>query len=226
VRKVLATLENIQKDFNGAQANGRKISLADLIVLAGNAAIEAAAKKAGHEVKVPFAPGRTDASQDQTDVASFAFMEPLADGFRNYVRKGLEASAAEQLVDRAQQLRLTAPEMTVLIGGLRALGANAGQSPHGVFTRRPETLTNDFFVNLLDMGTTWKQAANGVLEGRDRRTGELKWTGTVVDLVFGSNSQLRGLAEVYASSDAQQKFVTDFVAAWTKVMNADRFDLR
>ena len=223
---MLATLEQIQKDFNGAHANGKKISLADLIVLAGNAAIEAAAKKAGHEVKVPFAPGRTDASQDQTDVASFAFMEPLADGFRNYVRKGLEASAAEQLVDRAQQLRLTAPEMTVLIGGLRALGANAGQSPHGVFTRRPETLTNDFFVNLLDMGTTWKQAANGVLEGRDRKTGELKWTGTVVDLVFGSNSQLRGLAEVYASSDAQQKFVTDFVAAWTKVMNADRFDLR
>jgi catalase-peroxidase len=227
--KVLSKLEAIQKDFNGAHsagnASGKKISLADLIVLGGCAAVEAAAKKAGHEVKVPFSPGRMDASQEQTDVDSFAVLEPMADGFRNYARKGLEGVAAELLVDKAQLLKLTGPEMTVLIGGLRAL--NVSQSRHGVFTQRPETLTNDFFVNLLDMGTKWQKSAasEGVLEGRDRATGELKWAGTVVDLVFGSNSQLRALAEVYASSDAQQKFVRDFVAAWSKVMNLDRFDL-
>jgi catalase-peroxidase len=225
---VLAKLEAIQKAFNAGQTDGKKISLADLIVLAGSAAIEAAAKKAGHDVKVPFAPGRTDASQEQTDAASFAVLEPKADGFRNYICKGLEKYAANLLLDKAQLLTLTAPEMTVLIGGLRALGANYGRTQHGVFTRRPETLTNDFFVNLLDMGTKWEKSATdeGVLEGRDRKTGELKWTGTVVDLVFGSNSQLRALAEVYASSDAQAKFIEDFVAVWTKVMNADRFDLR
>jgi catalase-peroxidase len=229
--KVLSKLETIQMDFNGARAgstgSGKKISLADLIVLGGCAAVEAAAKKAGHDVKVPFAPGRMDASQEQTDVDSFAVLEPAADGFRNYARKGLEASAAEMLVDKAQLLTLTAPEMTVLIGGLRALNANAGQSSHGVFTKRPETLTNDFFVNLLDMRTKWQKSAasEGVLEGRDRATGEIKWTGTVVDLVFGSNSQLRALAEVYACSDSQQKFVHDFVAAWSKAMNLDRFDL-
>ena len=226
--KVLRTLEAIQKDFNGTQSGGKKVSLADLIVLGGGAAIEAAAKKAGHDVKVPFAPGRMDASQEQTDVESFAVLEPTADGFRNYVRPGLEDSVAESLVDRANLLTLTAPEMTVLIGGMRALNANVGQSKHGVFTTRPETLTNDFFVNLLDMRTKWQKSATvaGVLEGRDRATGDLKWTGTVVDLVFGSNSQLRALAEVYASSDAQQVFVRDFVAAWSKVMNLDRFDLR
>ncbi len=220
-------LEGIRKDFNGEQSGGKKISLADLIVLGGCAAVEAAAKSAGHDVKVPFSPGRMDASQAQTDVESFAVLEPVADGFRNYARKGLEASAAELLVDKAQLLRLTAPEMTVLIGGMRALNANVGQSRHGVFTTRPGVLTNDFFVNLLDMRTKWQKsaAADGVLEGRDRVTGELKWTGTVVDLVFGSNSQLRALAEVYASSDAQQAFVRDFVAAWNKVMNLDRFDL-
>jgi catalase-peroxidase len=198
-----------------------------LIVLAGCAAVEAAARKAGCDVKVPVAPGRTDASQKQTDVASFAVLEPLADGFRNYVRKGLEGSAANLLLDKAQLLTLTAPEMTVLVGGMRVLGANFGQSKHGVFTGGPGSLTNDFFVNLLDMGTKWQKSAasEGVLEGRDRRTDEIKWTGTVVDLVFGSNSQLRALAEVYASSDAQQTFVRDFVAAWTKVMNLDRFDL-
>ena len=225
--KVLQTLEAIQKEFNGAQSGGKKVSLADLIVLGGCAAVEAAAKKAGHDVKVPFSPGRMDASQEQTDVDSFAVLEPTADGFRNYVRKGLEGSAAELLVDRAQLLTLTAPEMTVLIGGLRALNANVGQSKHGVFTKRPETLTNDFFVNLLDMSTKWQKSATaeGVLEGRDRTTGELKWTGTVVDLVFGSNSQLRALAEVYACSDSQPAFVRDFVAAWSKVMNLDRFDL-
>ncbi len=203
------------------------MSLADLIVLGGGAAIEAAAKKAGHDVKVPFAPGRMDASQEQTDVESFAVLEPTADGFRNYVTPGLEGSVAESLVDRANLLTLTAPEMTVLIGGMRALNANVGQSKHGVFTTRPESLTNDFFVNLLDMRTKWQKSATvaGVLEGRDRSTGDLKWTGTVVDLVFGSNSQLRALAEVYASSDAQQVFVRDFVAAWSKVMNLDRFDL-
>ena len=225
--KVLEKLEAIQKEFNGAQSGGKKISLADLIVLGGSAAVEEAAKKAGHDVKVPFSPGRTDASQEQTDVHSFAVLEPTADGFRNYVRKGHEGSAAELLVDRANLLTLTAPEMTVLIGGLRALNANFGQTELGVFTKRPETLTNDFFVNLLDMRTKWQRSATseGVLEGRDRGTGVLKWMGTVVDLVFGSNSQLRALAEVYASSDSQQKFVHDFVATWSKVMNLDRFDL-
>ena len=225
--KVLQRLEAIQKDFNSAQSGGKKVSLADLIVLGGCAAVEAAAKKAGHDVKVPFAPGRMDASQEQTDVDSFAVLEPAADGFRNYVRKGLEGSAAELLVDKAQLMTLTAPEMTVLIGGLRALNANFDRSSHGVFTKRPETLTNDFFVNLLDMRTRWQKSATseGVLEGRDRATGELKWTGTIVDLVFGSNSQLRALAEVYACIDSQQSFVHDFVAAWNKVMNLDRFDL-
>jgi catalase-peroxidase len=225
--KVLKVLEGIQKDFNGAQSGGKKVSLADLIVLGGSAAVEVAAEKGGHNVKVPFAPGRTDASQEQTDVHSFAVLEPMADGFRNYIRKGLEASAAELLVDKASLLTLTAPEMTVLIGGMRALNANFGQSAHGVFTVRPETLTNDFFVNLLDMNTKWQKSATaeGVLEGRDRATGKLKSTGTVVDLVFGSNSQLRALVEVYASRDGQKEFVDDFVAAWTKVMNLDRFDL-
>jgi len=226
--KVLEMLEAIQKDFNGTQPGGKKVSLADLIVLGGCAAVEASAKKAGHDVTVPFSPGRTDASQAETDVHSFAPMEPTADGFRNYLRKGLEASAAELLVDRANLLTLTAPEMTVLVGGLRALGANFGQSNHGVFTKRPGTLTNDFFVNLLDMSTKWQKSptTEGVLEGHDRASGELKWTGTVVDLVFGSNAQLRAVAEVYASSDAHGAFVCDFVAAWTKVMNLDRFDLR
>jgi len=226
--KVLSTLEAIQKEFNAAQSNGKKISLADLIVLAGSAAVESAAKKAGHDVKVPFAPGRTDARQEQTDVASFAVLEPKADGFRNYIRKGLEESAAFLLIDKAQLLTLTAPEMTVLIGGMRVLGSNYGQSRQGVFTNRPETLTNDFFVNLLDMGTKWKKSSisDSVLEGRDRKTDQLKWTATIVDLVFGSNSQLRAIAEVYGSADAQETFVKDFVAAWTKVMNLDRFDLR
>ena len=224
--KVLGTLEAVRRDFNGAQSGGRRISLADLIVLAGNAAIEAAAKKAGHEVTVPFAPGRTDASQAQTDVASFEPLEPHADGFRNWLHAGLAGHAAELLVDKAQRLTLTAPEMTVLIGGLRALDANVAHAPHGVFTRRPGTLSNDFFVNLLDMRTRWQRsAAEGVLEGVDRQTGEPKWTGTVVDLVFGSNSQLRAIAEVYAADDAGPKFVRDFVAAWTKVMNLDRYDL-
>ncbi len=225
--KVLPKLEAIQTAFNGSQSGGKKVSLADLIVLGGCAAIEAAAKKAGHDVSVPFSPGRMDASQAQTDVDSFAVLEPTADGFRNYVRKGHDGSAAELLVDRANLMTLTAPEMTVLVGGLRALGANFGQSKNGVFTRRPETLTNDFFVSLLDMNTKWQKSAasEGVLEGRDRTTGEIKWTGTVVDLVFGSNSQLRALAEVHASSDSQQAFVRDFVAAWNKVMNLDRFDL-
>ena len=225
--KVLLKLEAIQKEFNASQKGAKKISLADLIVLAGDAAIESAAKKAGYDVKVPFAAGRTDASQAQTDADSFAVLEPKADGFRNYTRKGLEQHAANLLVDKAQLLTLTAPEMTVLIGGLRALGANYGQSKHGVFTNRPETLTNDFFVNLLDMGTKWQKSekSEGVLEGRDRKTGELKWTATVVDLVFGSNSQLRAIAEVYASSDAQKDFVKDFAAVWNKVMNLDRFDL-
>ncbi len=229
--KVLKTLESIQKDFNAAQgggkSGGKKISLADLIVLAGNAAVEAAAKKAGHDVTVPFTPGRTDATQDQTDVESFAVLEPKADGFRNYTRKGLEGAAAELLLDKAQLLNLSAPEMTVLVGGLRVLGANAGGVKHGVFTTRPETLSNDFFVNLLDMGTQWQKSASaeGVLEGRDRKTGQGKWTATVADLVFGSNSQLRALAEVYASGDAQAKFVQDFAAAWGEVMELDRFEL-
>jgi len=225
--KVLHKLEAIQQDFNGAQTGGKKVSLADLIVLGGCAAVEAATKKAGHDVKVPFSPGRMDASQEQTDAVSFAVLEPAADGFRNYVRKGQEGLAAELLVDKAQLLTLTAPEMTVLVGGMRTLNANFDHSAHGVFTKRPETLTNDFFVNLLDMGTRWQKSATaeGVLEGHDRATGELKWTGTVVDLVFGSNSQLRALAEVYAANDAQQVFVHDFVAAWNKVMNLDRYDL-
>jgi catalase-peroxidase len=225
--KVLQTLESIQKDFNRTQSGGKKVSLADLIVLGGCAAVEEAARKDGHDVEIPFSPGRTDASQEQTDVHSFAVLEPTADGFRNYLRKGLEGSAAELLVDKANLLTLTAPEMTVLIGGMRALNANFGHSKHGVFTKRPETLTNDFFVNLLDMKTKWEKSATseGVLEGRDRATGEFKWAGTVVDLVFGSNAQLRALAEVYASSDGQQAFVRDFVAAWSKVMNLDRFDL-
>jgi catalase-peroxidase len=226
--KVLKTLETIQKDFNSAQSGGKKVSLADLIVLGGCAAVEVAAQKGGHDVKVPFSPGRTDASQEQTDVASFAVLEPIADGFRNYIQPGLEASAAELLVDKASLLTLTAPEMTVLIGGLRALNANFRQSKEGVFTARPETLSNDFFVNLLDMNTMWQKSATspGVLEGRDRSTSNLKWTGTIVDLVFGSNSQLRALAEFYACRDSQQAFVRDFVAAWSKVMNLDRFDLK
>jgi len=225
--KVLETLEGIQKAFNSAQPDGKKVSLADLIVLGGCAGVEQAAKDAGHDVTVPFTPGRTDASQEQTDVASFAVLEPAADGFRNYAKAKYAISAEEMLVDRAQLLTLTAPEMTVLLGGMRVLNANYGQSQHGVFTKRPETLTNDFFVNLLDMGTAWKPTSEDedVFEGRDRATGELKWTGTRVDLVFGSNSQLRALAEVYACDDAQNKFVHDFVAAWNKVMNADRFDL-
>ncbi len=224
--KVLTTLEGIQKDFSDAQSGGKKISLADLIVVAGNAAVEAAAKQGGHDVTVPFAPGRTDASQDQTDAHSFAPLEPQADGFRNYLRPGLEAHATDLLVNKAQLLTLTAPEMTVLIGGLRALDANFGQSRHGVFTKRPGTLSNDYFVNLLDMGTKWQKSATaGVLEGNDRKTGAARWTGTNVDLVFGSNSQLRALAEAYATDDAKSKFVADFVAAWTKVMNLDRFDL-
>ncbi len=225
--KVLQKLEEIRKQFNGAKAGGKKVSLADLIVLGGCAAVEEAAKKAGHKVKVPFSPGRMDASQEQTDVDSFAVLEPVADGFRNYLRKGREGSAAELLVDRANLLTLTAPEMTVLVGGMRALNANFGQSKHGVFTKRPGTLTNDFFVNLLDMRTKWQKSASseGVLEGRDRATGGLKWTGTVVDLVFGSNAQLRAIAEVYAESGSREKFVDDFVAAWNKVMNLDRFDL-
>jgi catalase-peroxidase len=224
---VLQKLEAIQKDFNGAQSGGKKVSLADLIVLGGCAAVEAAAKKAGHDAKVPFSAGRMDASQEQTDAHSFAVLEPTADGFRNYLRKEHEGSAAELLLDRANLLTLTAPEMTVLVGGLRVLNANFGQSKNGVFTKRPETLTNDFFINLLDMKTKWQKSATseGVLEGRDRATGKLRWTGTVVDLVFGSNSQLRALAEVYACDDSKEVFVKDFVAAWNKVMNLDRYDL-
>ena len=227
LREVLQTLEAIQRDFNNSRSDGKKVSLADLIVLGGGAAIEQAAKAAGYEVKVPFVPGRMDARQDQTDVDSFAPLEPKVDGFRNYQRGEERLSPEEALVDRAQLLTLTAPEMTVLVGGLRVLGANAGRSPHGVFTKRPETLTNDFFVNLLDMGTEWRVSAGspGVYEGRDRKTGELKWTATRVDLIFGSHSQLRALAEVYACADSGEKFVQDFVAAWTKVMNLDRFDL-
>jgi catalase-peroxidase len=225
--KVLEALEGIRKAFNDAASGGKRVSLADLIVLGGCAAVEQAAKNAGHDVEVPFAPGRTDASKERTDVESFAVLEPIADGFRNYLKGDYTISAEELLVDRAQLLTLTAPEMTVLVGGMRVLDANVGQSRHGVFTKRPETLTTDFFVNLLDMGTEWKAAsdADGVFEGRDRKTGDVKWTGTRVDLVFGSNSQLRALAEVYACDDSQQKFVRDFVAAWNKVMNADRFDL-
>jgi len=226
LKQVLAKLEAIQKEFNAAQKDGKNISLADLIVLAGSAALEAAAKKAGHNVKVPFSPGRTDASQEQTDVASFAVLEPHAEGFRNYVVKGLEKHTANLLIDKAQLLTLTAPEMTVLVGGLRVLGANYGHTQYGVFTERLETLSNDFFINLLDMGTKWeKSSTEGLLDGRDRKTGKPKWTATVVDLIFGSNSQLRALAEVYASSDGEKTFVEEFVAAWTKVMNLDRFDL-
>jgi catalase-peroxidase len=225
--KVLKALEGIQSAFNKAKSRGKKVSLADLIILAGCAGIEQAAKKAGHKVKVPFTPGRMDASQEQTDAASFAVLEPVADGFRNYQETRYAVSAEELLVDKAQLLTLTAPEMTVLVGGMRVLNANFGQSQHGVFTKRPETLTNDFFVNLLDMGTEWKPVSKDadVFEGRDRATGKVKWTGTRVDLIFGSNSQLRALAEVYGSADAQKKFVDDFVAAWNKVMNLDRFDL-
>jgi catalase-peroxidase len=228
--KALKKLEAIQKEFNSSQSNGNKgkrVSLADLIVLGGCAAVEEAAKRAGHKVKIPFSPGRTDASQKQTDVHSFAVMEPIADGFRNYFRSGQTLSAEELLVDRAQLLTLTAPEMTVLVGGMRALNANFGQAKHGVFTNRPETLTNDFFVNLLDMNTKWQASSTSedVFEGRDRATGKIKWTGTRVDLLFGSNSQLRAIAEVYACDDSKEAFVKDFAAAWNKVMNLDRYDL-
>jgi catalase-peroxidase len=226
---VLKKLEAIQKEFNSSQTGKKKkkVSLADLIVLGGNAAVEEAAKKAGHDVKIPFYPGRTDASQEQTDVHSFQVLEPKADGFRNYLGTRNGASPEELLVDKAQLLKLSAPEMTVLVGGLRALNANFGQSKHGVFTKRPGTLTNDFFVNLFDMNTKWQPVAGseGVYEGRDRKTGEVKWTGTRVDLIFGSNSQLRALAEVYACDDSKETFVKDFAAAWDKVMNADRYDL-
>jgi catalase-peroxidase len=225
--QVLLTLQGVQQAFNGAQSGGKQVSLADLIVLGGCAAVEQAAQKAGYHVTVPFTPGRTDATQEQTDAPSFAVLEPQADGFRNYLKQKFSVSAEELLIDRAQLLTLTAPEMTVLVGGLRVLNANFGQSPHGVFTKRPETLTNDFFVNLLDMSTTWQAAASDgdMFEGRDRKSGELKWTGTRIDLIFGSNSQLRAIAEVYGCSDSQEKFLNDFVAAWDKVMNLDRFDL-
>ena len=225
--RILPKLEAVQQTFNSAQSSGKKVSLADMIVLGGCAAVEAAAKKAGHTIKVPFIAGRMDATQENTDVDSFAVLEPTSDGFRNFLKPGVPVSAAELLVDQAQLLTLTAPEMTVLVGGMRALNANVGQAAHGVLTKRPETLSNDFFVNLLDMSTQWQKAGNdaNVLEGRDRKTGAIKWTGTVADLVFGSNSQLRAIAEVYATDDAQQKFVYDFVAAWNKVMNLDRFDL-
>jgi catalase-peroxidase len=227
--KVLGKLEAIQKEFNQSQSGGKKVSLADLIVLGGCAAVEAAAKKAGHDVKVSFTPGRTDASQEQTDVNSFAVLEPGADAFRNYTNSARSAhqKPEEMMVDRAQLLNLTAPEMTALVGGMRVLGANAGHSKHGVFTNRPATLTNDFFVNLLDMKTKWQpsQTSDGVYEGRDRATGEVKWTGTRIDLVFGSNSQLRAIAEVYACDDSKEAFAKDFAAAWGKVMNLDRYDL-
>jgi catalase-peroxidase len=225
LKAVLQKLEAIQKEFNAAAAGGKKVSLADLIVLAGNTGVEKAAKDAGQNVTVPFAPGRMDASQQQTDVDSFAPLEPMADGFRNYYRSNHLMSPEEALVDKAQLLTLTGPEMTVLVGGLRVLGANAGGSKNGVFTRQPGKLTNDFFVNLLDMRTEWQPADDNLYEGRDRKTKEIKWTGTRVDLIFGSHSQLRALAEVYACADSQEKFAKDFVAAWTKVMNADRFDL-
>jgi catalase-peroxidase len=227
LKTVLQTLGRIQKEFNSARSEGKTVSLADLIVLGGCAGVEQAVKNAGHQVSVPFTPGRTDASQEQTDLESFAVLEPAADGFRNYQKARYAVTAEELLVDRAQLLTLTAPEMTVLVGGMRVLHANFGQSPHGVFTKRPETLTNDFFVNLLDMSTTWKATAEDdcVFEGRDRATGALKWTGTRVDLIFGSNSQLRALAEVYGCEDSQEKFLHDFVAVWNKVMNLDRFDL-
>jgi catalase-peroxidase len=225
--RVLQALEHIQQDFNRSQSGGKKVSLADLIVLGGCAGVEQAAKSAGDDITVPFVPGRTDASQEQTDAESFAALEPSADGFRNYFRPGQTLSPETLLLERANLLTLTAPEMTVLIGGMRALNANFGQSKHGSFTERPETLTGDFFVNLLDMGTEWKasDSAENEYEGRDRSTGEVEWTATAVDLVFGSHSQLRALAEVYASDDSKQKFVRDFVAAWDKVMSLDRFDL-
>jgi catalase-peroxidase len=225
--KVLGKLEGIQAEFNGAQSGGKKVSLADLIVLAGCAGVEQAAKNAGVSVTVPFTPGRMDASQAQTDVESFAVLEPIADGFRNYQMGKYSVSAEELLLDKAQLLKLSAPEMTVLVGGMRAMSANVGQSQQGVFTQRPGALSNDFFVNLLDMGTTWKPASNDadVFEGIDRKTGAKKWSGTRVDLIFGSNSQLRAIAEAYACSDSQHSFVQDFVAAWNKVMNLDRFDL-
>jgi catalase-peroxidase len=220
-------LEGIQSAFNSAASGGKKVSLADLIVLAGCAGVEQAAKNAGHEVTVPFTPGRMDALQEQTDVESFAVLEPAADGFRNYLKAKYAVTAEELLVDRAQLLTLTAPEMTVLVGGMRVLKTNFGGSKHGVFTKRPEALTNDFFVNLLDMGTTWKAVSKDadVFEGRDRKMGALKWTGTRVDLIFGSNSQLRALAELYGCEDSQEKFLHDFVAVWNKVMNLDRFDI-
>jgi catalase-peroxidase len=225
--KVLGKLEAIQREFNAAQSGGKKVSLADLIVLAGCAGVEEAARKAGNAVTVPFAPGRMDASQAQTDVDAFAVLEPIADGFRNYQKAKYSVSAEELLLDKAQLLKLSAPEMTVLVGGMRALGMNVGQTRHGVFTQRPGALTNDFFVNLLDMGTQWQptSADADVFEGTDRKTGAKKWTGTRVDLIFGSNSQLRAIAEAYACSDSQQAFVRDFVAAWNKVMSLDRFDL-
>jgi catalase-peroxidase len=224
--KVIKTLEGIQSDFNGSQSGGKKVSLADLIVLGGSAAIEQAAKGAGYDVKVPFKPGRADASQALTDVESFGVLEPTADGFRNYFGAGNYRSPADMLVDRASLLTLTVPEMTVLVGGMRTLNANTGQAAHGVFTDRPGTLSNDFFVNLLDMSTTWSKSSTseGLYEGRDRETGELKWTATPVDLIFGSNSELRAVAEVYASDDGAKMFVRDFVVTWTKVMNLDRFD--
>jgi catalase-peroxidase len=223
--RVLEALEGVQREFNGAQAGGKRVSLADLIVLGGCAAVEQAARRAGHRVEVPFAPGRMDATEEQTDAASFSVLEPRADGFRNYQRERFAVSAEEMLLDRAQLLTLTAPEMTVLLGGMRALDANFGASRHGVLTDRPGTLTNDFFVNLLDMGTEWRATDEDLFEGRDRGTGEPRWTATRVDLVFGANSQLRALAEVYACEDSGEKFLADFVAAWDKVMNLDRFDL-
>ena len=226
--KVLETLEGIQSQFNGAQSGGKKVSLADLIVLAGCAAVEQAAKNAGHNVTVPFAPGRMDASPEQTDAASFAALEPVADGFRNYLKAKYAIPAETLLIDKAQLLTLTAPEMTVLVGGMRVLKTNFQDTQHGVFTKRPEALSNDFFMNLLDMRTEWKPVSQDadVFESRDRKTGAVKWTGTRVDLVFGSNSVLRALAEVYGCSDGEKKFIQDFVAAWNKVMNLDRFDLR
>jgi catalase-peroxidase len=224
--RVLAVLDEVRSAFNGAASGGRRISLADLIVLAGNAGVEAAAQAAGHEVTVPFTPGRTDATQAQTDVESFAVLEPQADGFRNYRKTAYSVSPEAMLVDKAQLLKLSAPEMTVLVGGLRVLGANAGGSKAGVFTQRPGQLTNDFFVNLVDMGTTWAPTGDNAYEGRDRKSGAVKWTATRVDLAFGANSQLRAISEVYAQADNGGKFVRDFVAAWTKVMNLDRFDLK
>jgi catalase-peroxidase len=227
VGKVLSTLEGIQQDFNAAQSGGKKVSLADLIVLGGCAAVEQAAKDAGFNVTVPFAPGRTDASQEQTDVESFAVLEPRADGFRNYLRAGEKLSPETLLLDRASLLTLSVPEMTVLVGGMRALNANVGRKPHGVLTDRPETLTNDFFANLLDMATEWKVSTNdeNVYEGHDRASGDSRWTATAADLIFGANSELRAIAEVYGADDTREKFVRDFVAAWDKVMNLDRFDL-